>query len=146
MKKNVLAQIAMIAALAPKEETFSAEVVNEGVWMTEAHLTAVETELSANASAIKKAGEDLIAANAAKTTAEEALTAANATITANAIEITALKAEVAKLKKDPAEKVTTTIKAEDTSPAGAATGKSKYHTSYDDVAATYAPAATEPTK
>jgi chromosome segregation ATPase len=139
-KKTLIATIAMIAALAPKEETFSAEVVNEGVWMTEAHLVAVNDQLVNNQTALTQAKTDLDAANAAKKVAEDALTAANTTISANATEIAALKAEVAKLKKEPAEAVTTTTKTEDAPPAGAAATKdkaSKYKTSFDEAAASY---------
>jgi len=143
MSKNIVAVLACIAALAPEGEEFKPEaVVNEGIWMTEAHLTAVENKLSADAAALVQAGEDLAAANTAKTTAENDLAAANQTIEANNTRIQELEAENAKLKGTPAAEITQTTTNEDTPPAPVATvvtdPKAKYRTSFDAQAEAYA--------
>lgn len=135
MSKKIL-NLALVAALAPKEETFSAELVNEGVWVTEAHLQGIENQLSSNAAAIKKAGEDLTAANTAKEQAEAAAKTAKETVAARDAEIVTLKAEVEKLKKEPAGSITeTTVDADKN--AGKKNKADKYMTSIDRQAAEY---------
>lgn len=127
----------MVAALAPETETFSAELVNEGCWLTEAHLNAVETELGNNASAIKKAGEDLAAANTAKDTAEASLKTANDNIATQKTEIENLKAENEKLKT-PAADPKASAPENDPQATPPADPKAKYRMGIDETAEKYA--------
>lgn len=137
MSKKIL-ELAAIAALAPKEEDFSAEVVNEGVWMTEAHLNAIENKLTTDAAAAKKAGEDLAAATTAKEKAEGELKTANETIATQKTEIENLKAENKKLK-EPAKDPEASAPAKDEKPEDKNKDpKAKYRMGVDAAAEQYA--------
>ena len=137
MSKQILA-LAMIAALVPQGEEFKPEAVNEGVWLTEAHLTGIEGALAGNAAAATKAANELSAANTAKTTAEASLATANNSIAENKTTIANLEAEILRLKGSAAATFQATTTTEDTPVvAGKTDKKTKYHTSFDEMASKY---------
>lgn len=123
-----------INALIPTGEHFDGEAVNEGIWMTAAHVTAIEGKLTTNEAAATQAATQLATAQTARETAETNLATANSTIASQATELTQLKAENAKLKGQPAGGFSTTTKdADPPAPADASKAeKGKYHTPYDD--------------
>lgn len=91
-----------IATLVPEAEAFDSTAVNEGVWLTEAHLGNIETSL-ANADTVAATLQtQLDAEKQAVTDAQAAVTTAQETITAKDAEIETLKGEVATLKARPA--------------------------------------------
>lgn len=102
-----------ITSLVPEGEQFDSTAVNEGVWVTEAHLQNVENSLAENATAIadhtaalENLNGQLTAANTATETAEGSLVTANDTIVAKDAEIQRLNARIAELENgtpDPAQ-------------------------------------------
>lgn len=121
-----------IISKVPQGEHFDASAINEGVWLSIAHLNNVEQSLAENADAFKAVADDRDAQALAAQQANEELIAANASHAANAETITALQNEIAELKKGPAGTFTNTTK--DADDLGGS-GKSKFHTSVDDEAA-----------
>jgi hypothetical protein len=97
-----------IAAAVPQGEHFDATAINEGVWLSQAHLMNVENILAANAATIaanESAAQDqqaTITANA------DAIAAANQTIADRDASITTLQTEVANLKAAAAHPLHTT--------------------------------------
>ncbi len=121
-----------ITALVPSGEEFNADAVNEGIWLTAAHVDAIEATVANAEAAAATQAEIITAANELIAEGQTLVNAANATIAANATELVALQAEVTKLKGTPADVVATSV-AEDklavdtTKPDP----KAKYRTSYD---------------
>lgn len=92
-----------IISLVPQGEHFDASAVNEGVWLSVAHVNSIEEKLNSNAAASTAVADAAIASaneivsltdqlNASK----QVITERDATIAAQAIEIANLKAGAAK--------------------------------------------------
>jgi hypothetical protein len=132
-----------LAALVPAGEHFDeAAILNEGGYLTVAHLAATEAKLTADAAAATKATTDLTAANAAKTKAEGELATATTTIGTQKTEIDALKAKVTELEKKPAagfQATNTTVDATVPGATPVVDAKAKYRMSIDVEAEKYAP-------
>lgn len=125
-----------ITALAPTGEDFKEEAVNEGVWLTEAHLASIETSVSNAELAATTAATALQEANAEKTAAQDALAiektaaadaatkaaeelaAANSLAATRQTEIEALQAENTRLSNSAAAAILNTSVDEDVPPVG----------------------------
>ena len=92
-----------IISLVPQGEYFDASAINEGVYLSVAHLDAIEASLAMSAGNIEAATEEVSAANAA-------VDAAKQTIEQQAATIADLKAQVETLKQTPAAPVSATTK------------------------------------
>ena len=138
-KMSLKKTIAAAKASDTDFKTVGAGTVTEdsGILVQASHLENIEATLVANETAATTAAGQLSAANTAKTTAETSLATANSTIESQKTEIANLKAENDKLKKGPAAEIKSTSKEKDEPVIATETGKSKYHTSYDDLAAKY---------
>ena len=55
-----------IVSLVPEGEHFDASAINEGVWISQAHLDAIETKLGENATAFSGFNEKIETANTEK--------------------------------------------------------------------------------
>lgn len=92
-------EYANVIAAVPAGESFDASAVNEGVWLSVAHLDNVEAALAGNASyvaesqatiaALTATGAELVTSNSA---AAQTIAERDATIAAQAAEIATLKA------------------------------------------------------
>lgn len=102
-----------IIAAVPQDEHFDASAVNEGVWMSEAHLGSIETTLAANTEAIASIKSQFDSEALARQQAETALAAANDSNAEKDNTIAAQAAEIAALKEGPAATITTTTKEKD---------------------------------
>lgn len=138
-----------ISAAVPQGEHFDESAVNEGVWMSETHLTSIENALTVAETATAQVTASLETANASienlntelatekenvtkltgeKEAAEQKVTdqaAEHATaIAAKDAEIATLQAEVARLGKNPSGTGSTVVTQEDEKPDEAnATGR-----------------------
>ena len=92
-----------IISLVPEGEYFDASAINEGVYLSVAHLNAIEAQLALSAGNIEAAMEEVSAANSA-------VDAAKQTIDQQAATIAALEEEVKTLKQTPAAPVSATTK------------------------------------
>jgi uncharacterized coiled-coil protein SlyX len=95
----------LVSALVPEGENFDSSAVNEGVWVTQAHLVGIENALTENNSAIANHASELQALGGQVTSTNEALTAANAslataneTVAAKDQEIATLQAKITELE------------------------------------------------
>ncbi len=109
-----------VKALVPANEDFDASAVNEGVWLSEGHLNAIETELGNNATlvgelknTIAENATAISTANQAVTDAEAKLATANETITAHESTIQSLNEQIVALKANPAGEGHSTSKEKD---------------------------------
>lgn len=110
---------------------------DSGILVQASHLENIEATLVANETAATTAAGQLSEANTAKVTAETSLATANSTIETQKTEIANLKAENDKLKKGPAAEIKSTSLEKDKPVIEAADNKSKYRTSYDEIAEQY---------
>ena len=102
-----------IIAAVPEGEHFDASAVNEGVWISEAHLVSLESTLEQN-NTDKTAFADQISSAALRAQqAEEQVAAANNVISERDATIAAQAAEIAALKAAPAAPITATVKEKD---------------------------------
>lgn len=106
-----------VISLVPNGEHFDATAVNEGVWLSQGHLDAIEGQLQAHAATI--AGHDEVVNGLNQQLQDQALQAqqavsdletANGTISTQTTRIQELEAEVARLQKAPAGGFTSTVK------------------------------------
>ena len=95
-----------IISLVPEGEYFDASAINEGVYLSVAHLNAIEAQLALSAGNIEAAMQEVSAANSA-------LDTANLTVQQQASIIAALETQVAELKQTPAAPVSATTKEAD---------------------------------
>jgi len=91
-----------VVSLVPKGEEFDATAVNEGVWVSTAHLANVENTLVANATSIADLNSQVIKTNDERDEANTSLQTAQQTITDRDATIALLKTEIADLKIKPA--------------------------------------------
>lgn len=102
-----------IKALVPVNEDFDASAVNEGVWLSEAHLAAIETSLENNTTLVGELRNTITEHATAVQTANDALATANETITAHESTIQSLNEQIATLKQAPAGEGKNTSKEKD---------------------------------
>ena len=99
-------ELTNVIAAVPEGEHFDATAVNEGIWVSQTHMAAIESKLAENASKVSGLEEQLGTANADHATAVDALNGqlatAQETINANAQTIADLQAEIATLKASAA--------------------------------------------
>lgn len=110
-----------ILGLVPTGEHCDMSAMNEGIFLSVGHVTAIENALAANASIktqfdsealrAQQAETSLATANTARETAEASLVTANQTITTQKTKITELEARVAELEEEAP--VTATVKEKD---------------------------------
>ena len=110
-----------IISLVPQGEHFDSAAINEGVYLTVAHINAIEASLAANAQTVSSLNDKIKLANEAKKKADDNLIAANTTIESQKTtlkeketEITTLNTKVEELENDGS--VTQTTKASDKNP------------------------------
>jgi hypothetical protein len=111
-----------ISALVPQGEHFDESAVNEGVWMSESHLSSIESALVTAETATAETATQLETANASIVTLTEEVSAekinlstAQTTISTQAARIAALEAEVVALGQKPSGKGTNLPKEKDDS-------------------------------
>jgi hypothetical protein len=118
----------LIAALTPATENFDeSAIVNEGGYLSVAHLDAIEDKLKEDAASIAAHPAALASlqtklddqALQAQQSATE-LTTATTTMATQATTITELEAKIAVLQKKPATTATSTTRTEDIPPVGGA--------------------------
>lgn len=97
-------------------QTESFEALNEGIWVTEAALTNIETALAARDERVAELEATLSVANESIAAHDTAVETLNQTITANEARIAELEAENAGLRRAPAASFQNTSKAEDEKP------------------------------
>ena len=102
-----------IISAVPEGEHFDASAVNEGVWLSQAHLDSLENRLQENAGSISSAAAAVESGNAAIEAANTTIADRDATIAAKDEEIATLTAENAKLKAGPAGSFSNTSKEQD---------------------------------
>lgn len=102
-----------ITALVPTGEHFDSSAINEGVYLTVAHVNAIEKSLGGHATALADQALQAQQAVAAQQTAEASLATANQTIADRDATIVAKDAEIAKLKAGPAADMKETAKDKD---------------------------------
>lgn len=102
-----------IIAAVPTGEHFDASAVNEGVWMSEAHLASIEATLAANTEAVASIKSQFDSEALARQQAETALVAANDSNVEKDNTIAAQAVEIAALKAAPAATITNTSKEKD---------------------------------
>lgn len=97
-----------ITELVPANESFDESAVNEGVWLSEPHLSAIEKKTEEISAALTVSNTALETANASLATATEELNtlkatakASETTISTQATRIAELEAQVAALGKNP---------------------------------------------
>lgn len=106
-----------IISLVPDGEHFDASAINEGVWLSQAHLDAIENSFVASAAAIENAAAEVALANDNVAAANVNIETANTTLAEREATIEALQAEVATLKAGPAAPIQQTAKDKDEQPA-----------------------------
>lgn len=118
-----------ITALVPQGEHFDSTALNEGIWLTTGHFSAIEIALeTVNGSVATLATE--------RDNLQQQLTQA---ATQAHQQIAGLQNEIATLKKGPAGEFSQTTTSQDQlSAQKVESGKNKYRTSYDDEAERYA--------
>lgn len=128
-----------ILALVPAGESFAPEALNEGIWLTEAHMNSIESSLETNAATLASVQGQLSAQALQAQQATAALATANQTITAREARIQQLEAENAELGRRAAGAIQpTSTETPDTPPVDPAKGKAnKYETSVDREAKKY---------
>lgn len=99
-----------IISLVPVGEHFDAAAINEGVWLSQAHLDALETTLAENGTVVtaitsQRDEQALLAQQANEQIAEQQRVNDGLQLT-----VTAMEAEIADLKKGPAAPVQQTSK------------------------------------
>lgn len=102
-----------VSALVPQGEDFDATAVNEGVWLSQGHLDAIENNLAAHASVLAEQSIQAQQAVAAQQAAEASLATANQTIADRDAAIVSKDAEIAALKAGAAAKMKDTSKEND---------------------------------
>jgi hypothetical protein len=117
-----------IISLVPEGEHFDASAVNEGVWVSAAHLVNVETRITALVSEAALADQRISTEREAAEAAQNSLTAANTSLSTSAARISELEAEVVGLKRSAAKEPETTTAEADALGANAT---NKFETSYD---------------
>jgi chromosome segregation ATPase len=110
-----------VTALVPEKEHFDATAVNEGVWVSQGHLGAIETRLqqdstaiAAHATEVEGLGGQIISLNEQVTASATELANANETIAAKDTEIAALNAKITELENKTEEPKQTTKVADET--------------------------------
>lgn len=99
-------ELTNVIAAVPEGEHFDATAVNEGIWVSQTHMAAIESKLAENAGKVSGL-EEQIRKDAAKHSEDiqaigSQLATAQETITANAQTIADLQAEIATLKASAA--------------------------------------------
>lgn len=102
-----------IIELVPDGEHFDASAINEGVWISQGHLTNIESAFAQVDTLEAQANENIEKLNSRITEMEEAATADAATIQQKDARIAELEAEVASLKEQPAADLKDTSKQND---------------------------------
>lgn len=109
-----------ISALVPQGEHFDSTAVNEGIWLTTGHFSAIENALEANHGSLATLTTERDNLQQQLTQAQQDAQSA-ATTAINDLQerdqkITNLQAEIANLKKGPAADFQTTTREEDPTP------------------------------
>lgn len=99
-----------IISLVPEGEHFDASAINEGVWISEAHLGNIESALQDAATNVAAALNEVNAATENLNTANAAVEAATTTIAERDTIIASLQEEIAALKAAPAGSIQQTTK------------------------------------
>lgn len=99
-----------IIAAVPAGEHFDASAVNEGVWMSVAHLNSIEAVMATFNTQLDDQALQAQQAVEANGTLTDALNTANATIEERNAEIASLQQQIADLKAAPAAPITQTTK------------------------------------
>ncbi len=102
-----------IAALVPEGEHFDATAINEGVYLTTAHIANIEVSLLNQDTVVAEMQTQIDAANQQNETDAQTIADRDATIKGKDAQITALEAEVATLKAKPASDFIQTSKEKD---------------------------------
>jgi len=120
-----------ITALVPQGEHFDSTAMNEGIWLTVAHVDSIENSLESvngNVATLTTERDNLQQQlNQARQDAQTNATQAQSDLQARDQEITNLKTEIATLKKGPASEFQNTSREEDPLP-----GSQKGTPSYAD--------------
>jgi septal ring factor EnvC (AmiA/AmiB activator) len=97
-----------IQSLVPKDEHFDATAVNEGVWVSKAHLDAIENQLGQDQATIESHGpavqgltDQITTLTTERDSAKTELQTANDTVAARDSKITEMQSEIDGLKKGP---------------------------------------------
>jgi len=108
-----------IVALVPEGEHFDeSAIVNEGVFLTIAHVQNIENTLAGAAQQITAAESNVATAQGLVSEATESVTAANNTIAERDATIAELNTQIAALKAAPAAPIQQTGKEKDEIPEG----------------------------
>lgn len=114
-----------IISLVPEGEHFDATAVNEGVWLTEGHMAAIEEKLNGNVNAVRLAQEAANASAQEIQSLTDQLNASKQTVAERDATIAAQAAEIEKLKAGPAGQQQQTKKEGDDLNDGAAAQESE---------------------
>jgi hypothetical protein len=99
-----------IISLVPQGEHFDPTAMNEGVWLTETHIGAIENKLASGATASTAMADAAVAQANEIVSLTDQLNASRQVITERDATIAAQAAEIAKLKAGPAAEPKTTKK------------------------------------
>lgn len=99
-----------IISAVPEGEHFDATAINEGVWMSQAHLNSIETAMAGYATDLQGAINNTATSIQINEEVGVLLIAANATIAERDATIEALNGQIATLKAAPAAPITQTAK------------------------------------
>jgi len=102
-----------IIALVPEGEYFDASAVNEGVWVSTAHLNNIEASLANAGTLVQQANDQVTATLALLDDAALASQQQADVIAAKDETIASLTAEIATMKQQPAAPITQTVKEKD---------------------------------
>lgn len=108
-----------IISLVPQGEHFDASAINEGVWVSQAHLDAIENTLAGNAASIATGKEEFDALNGSTAQLKTDLEASAKTIDALNSTIADKDAEIERLKAAAAGQMKQTSKENDKLDDGA---------------------------
>ena len=125
-----------ITALVPNGEHFDSTAVNEGIWLTTGHFSAIEIALEAsiNCAASLTSERDNLQQQLTQVQQDAQTAAANSqkSLDDRDRQISNLQTENAKLKAGPAGEFSQTTTTEDPIPGQQTSNKNKFRTSYDD--------------
>lgn len=107
-----------IAALVPEGEHFDATAINEGVYLTTAHIANIEVSLLNQDTVVAEMQTQLDAAKQQNETSQQTIADRDASLESKDAQITALEAEVATLKTKPAADFTEKGKEKDEHGSG----------------------------